>query len=1221
MRKTLSIVLSLLMVLSIFAPVFAEEEVTAENIAKNEEFIEFLKEQKIIEGDKSGNLMLEENIDRASFAAILVRADGKDAVAKSVATLPSKFADMTAAHWANGYATVAHDNLWMKGDPQNNFMPGKSISYAEIATTLVRFMGEEKDGMVYPTSYIAKATELGLFKGTEEIAGEYTKNAVRRNVFMMLYNALSREDFGKYNVYEMIVLENDRVATIKAGQLKAEVLSVVQMANNVNERGVAKIGQQMVFDLEGVKVENGLVDTEYLLGKVAKFTVDENGKLVKVVVDHKNYDYKYGELGANPKYVNINGVDYSVRIDERYYNRYEAGRYDRDDRMYRTYLHTDKGVINYNYEAFAKDVVDKKVAANFGRITVKDGMVLFVDAYDLQDIAPVQRVERDGKDVYYYNDVRDAAIERMTPANTVIGFTAKDGFRNIDKKDIKADDVIHWMNGFTLVRQDATIQANLVKTYIDKWGEWATLKAGEKEDAFYLNSYTKTTPPFNSVYAYDDEHFRTLRSRALINDMVGADVKVLLDINNGIQLITSHEKFADQLALVDKAVSAKGMQFLLPNAPEEVKIQLTDNWGSMYYRRDNKFRSTATNRFDDFNRLDLAYTSADKDGNAKVVATIDGFEYLYNNDFMGQFAGHPWAAAEFDKIRDFVRVGGKDYRYTDETDVFVINVHPITGVRDYVIQKITLADVKKYNEKNADLMAAVLTEKEYSEFLNKLRIPTWGRFDGDRDDFAKAIVFTNYVGPQADLEKAEIGRIARVDNYANVVEIEVARGLFEEFEIEDYSLVNFRAKDLVGRFVEFKRVKKSDPKAARFLELIDATDAGKVGKRTGYSIEVNGTTYKTDKNTKEFGDSRWDYAWVYVNNGYADLIVFTKNDPTPAVAKDTGVISEVGNKFIKVDGKVVYFTTERTILRNAKGEILKVGNLYNSSDSNLVGSQIVVETNDKNEAIEIRIVNTKADLSLEKAKARFAQTKVNFAEKAMPVTTEAELKAAKKAVAKVTAPEADSSVLTEKTEPKFSEYDKAERNLATTKAAIEKYEKENAAKADLEKEAAKLTAIALTTTEDLMTQDPAAAVKAEAEKMVDLNKVEVTSATKEATGAKKHEATYTVLLTSKVDNAETKKVEVTVTTEKTVSEKNAEKEAEEAAAKKAIVDAELAKVTDVKTDGAPAVNTVKAEVEKLVDLNKVTVAVTADGSDWKAELTLKEDTAVKADKTIKAQAK
>ena len=255
MRKTLSIVLSLLMVLSIFAPVFAEEEVTAENIAKNEEFIEFLKEQKIIEGDKSGNLMLEENIDRASFAAILVRADGKDAVAKSVATLPSKFADMNAAHWANGYATVAMNNLWMKGNPANEFMPGKQISYAEIATTLVRFLNEEGTGFVYPTSYIAKATELGLFEGTNDIAGEYNKNATRKNVFMMLYNAISREDFGKYNVYKMIVLENNRVAQLGVDQIKTEVLSVVQMANNVNERGVAKVGEQMVFDIKDVKVE------------------------------------------------------------------------------------------------------------------------------------------------------------------------------------------------------------------------------------------------------------------------------------------------------------------------------------------------------------------------------------------------------------------------------------------------------------------------------------------------------------------------------------------------------------------------------------------------------------------------------------------------------------------------------------------------------------------------------------------------------------------------------------------------------------------------------------------------------------------------------------------------------------------------------------------------------------------------------------------------------
>ena len=879
MRKTLSIVLSLLMVLSIFAPVFAEEEVTAENIAKNEEFIEFLKEQKIIEGDKSGNLMLEENIDRASFAAILVRADGKDAVAKSVATLPSKFADMNAAHWANGYATVAMNNLWMKGNPANEFMPGKQISYAEIATTLVRFLGEEGTGFVYPTSYIAKATELGLFEGTNDIAGEYNKNATRKNVFMMLYNAISREDFGKYNVYKMIVLENNRVAQLGVEQIKTEVLSVVQMANNVNERGVAKVGEQMVFDIKDVKVENGLADTENLIGKVANFTVDQNGKLVKVVVDDKNYEYYWGGFNASAdgKTFSIAGKKFNVRFDERYYRQgdglYNIQRYDRDDRVYRTYVTNSGRAENYNYIDFAHKLDAETINANFARVTVKDGMVLFVDAYNYTDIAPVQKVERDGSDVYYWNDARDAAVERMTPARRVIGYTAKDGFRNIKKSDIKADDTIHWMDGLTLVRQDAKLDSNLVKTYINKWGEHAVLKLAEdKTDDFCLRSKYYEKTPLQSVFAYDDNHFRRLDSRAQIDDMVGADVKVLLDVFGDIQLITSHEKFTDRLALVDRVISAKGMEFYLPNAPEEAKFRLTDGWDSNYYRN-GVWNGTQTRRFDDFNRLDLVYTAADKDGNAKTVATIKGFEYLKTESGY-EFMDHPWAYAAFiDARRDFVRVGGRDYRYTDETDVFVIN-KDIRGNRLNVVSKVTLADVIKYNKNNTDLKAAVLTEKEYANFLDKIDVATWGRYNDVRDDFAKAIIFTNYKGPQADLEKPEIGLIARIDNYSNVVEIEVSRGMFEEFKIAPGSAVNMKSVGRVGEFVEFRRVKDSDPKAARFDFIVPVSDQGLVGRRTAYTIEVNGTTYKTDINTKEFGDSRSDYAWVYVRGGYADLIVF-----------------------------------------------------------------------------------------------------------------------------------------------------------------------------------------------------------------------------------------------------------------------------------------------------------------------------------------------------------
>lgn len=895
-KKLLSVILALVMVLGAFVPVFAEEAETTEAPVAPvamEKHIEFLKDQKIIEGDKTGDLMLDRNIDRASFAAILVRAAGKEATAEAVKTLPGRFKDMNAAHWANGYATVAHDMNLMKGNTAGEFMPGKEISYAEIATTLVRFLGKEQPGFVWPTSYIAKATELGLFEGVE-IGGMYNSSANRNHVFKMLYNALSKEDFGKYNVYKVIVLENDRVATIKGNEVKAEVLSVVQIANNVSTRGIAKVGQQMILNLEGVKVEGGLADTENLLGKVVDVTIDENGKLVKAVVDKKNYEYYYGDFAASKdgKKLVVNGMEFNVRVDERYY---DSARPEKDDRVYRTYLTSGYRAKNFNYITFAERLNlennhPDKIEANLARVTVKDGMVLFVDAYNYTDIAPVKEVAREGKDVFYWNDARNATVERMTPSGRVIGYTAKDGFKNIDKKDIKADDVIHWMDGFTLVRQDAVVKGNLVRTYENRAGEFGELKLGEdNNEVYYLRSDKYERAPLNSVFAYDDQHYQTLHKRAQINNMVGSDVKALLDVFGDFQLVTSHEKFTDRLALVNKNVSSRGMEFYAPNAPEETRFKLNDDWDSNYYRA-NVWNGQQTNRFDSFRRLDLAYTEADSEGSARIVAAIDGF--LYDGD---KYNGHAWAPAKFvEARRDFVRLGSedeyKDVRYDSETDVFVIN-KDANGRRVVVVEKVTMADVKKYNMANADLEAVVLTEKEYAEFLAKINVETWGRYNDARENFAKAIIFTNYAGPQADLARPEIGRIVRIDNWSNRVQIEVTRGVFEEFVIHKSSAVNMKTVGKVGEFVEFRRVKDSDPQAARFDKIITATDSGLVSRRTANTITVNGTVYNTDNNTKEFGDSRYNYAWVYVVGGYADLIVFVPST-APVEVGLAGLIAE-----------------------------------------------------------------------------------------------------------------------------------------------------------------------------------------------------------------------------------------------------------------------------------------------------------------------------------------
>ena len=901
MRKLLSVILSLVMVLSVLTPVFAEEAPKAPEAAPTAaptmaKHIEFLKEQGIIQGDKTGNLMLDQNIDRASFAAILVRAAGKEATAESVKTLAPRFKDLTVAHWANGYATVALESNLMKGNPSGEFMPGKQISYAEIATTLVRFLGKEKAGFVYPTSYIAAATELGLFKDVE-IGGAFTANATRDNVFKMLYNAVSKEDFGRYNVYKVIFLENDRVAELGADELNAEVLSVVQIANKVSERGkTAKIGEKFVLNVKDVKVEGGLADTENLIGKVADVTLDENNKLVKVVVDYKNYEYLYGgfKATANGKEFKINNRRFNVRFDERYFNNgYGEFPYarttERDDRVYRTYVTRTHRAENFNYMRFAERINLPKtdrdyIPANFARITVKDGMVLFVDAYCLTDIAPVKS---GGGGVYYWNDSRDGAVERMTPARRVIGFTAKDGFRKIKAEDIKADDTIHWMDGFTLVRQDAKVEAKLVKTFEDEDGEWIIVKgADDKEQTYYLNSYREQIDPYRSVYAYDDQHYRTTKNRGLLNDMIGSDVKVLLDIRNGVQLITSHNKFTDRLGLLNKVSSSNGTEFYASNNSDPAMYRLGDGWDSNYYRKGTwnaVYRGTTTTqeaKWAQFSRLDLAYTTADKDEKAKVVAVIDGFEY--NGDyFANPFGerdpqGSTWKRARFvNAKRNFVRVGAKDYRYTDDTEVFVINVDEDrfgNKARVHVISGVTMEDVKKYNKNNNKLEAAVLTEAQYAQFLKSIKVNSFGRYDVTRDNFAKAIIFTNYEGPQTKFGDPEVGRLVKVDNWTETATIEVTEGQYEDIKI-------LAGKDLLqarveGQFVEFRRAKDSDPVAARFDRVVPQTYVGEIKTFDNYLL-VNGKKVNIDKLTKVFGDSRTQYGWVYANEGYADLIVFT----------------------------------------------------------------------------------------------------------------------------------------------------------------------------------------------------------------------------------------------------------------------------------------------------------------------------------------------------------
>lgn len=956
-KKLLSLLLALVMVFS-FIPAFAAEEAPAETDKKVEEtekavekaeevaapeeaettpeFVKFLTDNGYVQGDKKGDLMLDKNLTRAQFTALLARLDGKDDVAKAMKTLGTKFTDVTEAHWAIGYINFAAGKAWVNGYPDGTFGPEREVTYAEIATVLVRYLGIDTMGFSYPVDYVAKAYEMGLMKGLPEIEN-HKQPATRQDMFQMLYNTISQKDFGKFNVYKMIVLENNRTSNLGKTEVKAEVLSVVQQANNVDERGIAKIGEQKVFNLvrKNAKGEDEVIgDSEYLLGKVINATVNAEGQLVKVVVDKDNYKYLFGDLTkATEKQLGVNWSNYDVRIDERYYNR-DNRRYDNDDRMYRTYVTAGKRSANYNYKEFAREVAAKRINPNFVRATVKDGMVMFVDTFAVRDIAPVADVKRDGKDVYYYNDMRNGSVDRMTPADRVIGFTAEKEFYNMKAEDIKKDDVIHMLEGVTLVRQDAKVEGKLEKTFVDADGEWAVI--GENE--YWLSSVAGGAPEYlRSVYAYDDNHYRTTQNRGNINAMIGGDVKALLDIAGDIQLITSDKSFKDTIGMVKKWNSNYPV-FYAANAEKDYNLDVVrdtdlvrNSWNGL------KWNDTGVQREAEFKEFDILYTIGGEDAKAELLAGFIGRDEYADNMKPAKFE---------ERFYRYLTVGNKNYRYDDDTKVFVVN--DIDGLRapydfsDAYVVPATMADVAKYNEKNENLNAYVINEKQFREFVEgSLKINRYNLY-GDREDLAKVVVFTNYVGPKADLTAPEYARVKRVYNYASSVTLEINRGEFVDFIVTNNADKAFLRSLKNGDVVVYQEVKDAKERTVTFpakYNIPKASAAGRVESK-GYIgqngiITVDGHDFYTTKYTKVFGDINSRYAVVYATMKDADAIVYT-DEPVDDVdlSKLTLAQKYQLGAFTNTVDAATKAVADRKPLADIQALVEAANNLYNTTIEN-----------------------------------------------------------------------------------------------------------------------------------------------------------------------------------------------------------------------------------------------------------------------------------------------
>lgn len=847
--------------------------------------IEVLKKAGFITGYSadSDDFKVEKNVKRSEFASMIVRAMGLEASAKALATIPTGFKDVPTNHWANGYIAVAKQQGFVNGYTDGTFRPDRQISYQDMATMLTIALGQAEVGTVYPAGYIVKAQQLGLFNNVNVPA--YTDMATRGNVFKMLYNMITSKEFGQRKIVKAIVLENSRVEKMNDDEIVVEVIKVVQEANWVGANR-DKRGDQHKYVLD----KDLKLDAEELLGKVVDITVNKDDKIVDVTVD-KTYDYKEGQItSVDYKKFGLDKTKYTALFDERY---------DREDeRIYRTYLNNK----DYKYEDFSKDYKEGKY--DFARVTVKNGKVVFIDAYKFDDIAPVAEV-KDG-DVWYYDDLRDGRVVKAGKlSNRIITKTSK-GYEVAERKAIVKDDVIHFYNDYknAIVRKDAKLEAKLVKTHLDRYGdEYVVIEGKENNDEYWLN-YTR---PFRAVYSYEGKQFNVITAREQLKPILGRNVKLLIALDGSVQYIDSDLAWSDGIQAI-KQITTYGDVKFLPSKGEAFWAK--EGRGTEYL--DVFGDSNNLRLHNGFAEEDIVYLSAAEKEEIGLMARIVSAK-TYN-------AGLDWASMNY----RYITVGNKNYRYFDNLHAYAITKSGLTQI----------ADMDKFiadNKNNIDLKAYVVSENALRERFEYLEIPYYN-FLTNAEGIANIVVFAN----AKSVTKTNTVYAEVLDKYNTTTSARFrdAQGVYYDVDLIPGGIKHtmYTAGDIVELHIT-DATKDADVKKGYVKKVVIKNDQPLVSiidlkYRDAY--EINGAEKYFDRDTQIFNRQLGDWVQVYYDEddgNFVRVIRYFERNTNPVVKNAVNIFKNFGTnplqfELVDADGKnnVVYTVNARTWFVGSNGK-------------------------------------------------------------------------------------------------------------------------------------------------------------------------------------------------------------------------------------------------------------------------------------------------------------
>lgn len=189
LKKVISSVAALTMVASSVAA-FAVDFPDVESTASYAQAVQELSALDVISGYDDGTFGPDKLVTRAEITKMIVDALAERSSAEA-STESTKFADVSADHWAKGYINQGVADGFIAGMSDTEFDPDANVTYVQAQKMLVSAIGYEtyaQDQGGWPTGYKTYAASLDITKGISGITD--STELTRAQVAQMIDNAM-----------------------------------------------------------------------------------------------------------------------------------------------------------------------------------------------------------------------------------------------------------------------------------------------------------------------------------------------------------------------------------------------------------------------------------------------------------------------------------------------------------------------------------------------------------------------------------------------------------------------------------------------------------------------------------------------------------------------------------------------------------------------------------------------------------------------------------------------------------------------------------------------------------------------------------------------------------------------------------------------------------------------------------------------------------------------